>query len=108
MYLLMTWTAFLCLPETAKLGIDVGLAVLVFGSIGIVVVQGGIGIYPWIVAEILVLFLIPSTKGYAMGWLLWTGQTLTVITFGILSLSLLPILNKQRNELPGDQPKQNY
>ncbi len=107
MYLLMTWTAFLCLPETANLSLDIALAVLVFGSIGIVVVQGGIGIYPWIVAEILVLFLVPSTKGYAMGWLLWTGQTLTIVTLGILSLSLLPILNKNRNELPGDQPKEN-
>jgi uncharacterized protein (TIRG00374 family) len=107
MYLLMTWTVFLCLPETANLGIDIALAVLVFGSIGIVVVQGGIGIYPWIVAEILALFAIPSTKGYALGWLLWTGQTLTIVAFGILSLSLLPILNKHRNELPGDQSTEN-
>lgn len=107
MYLLMTWTVFLCIPETADLGLDVALAVLVFGSIGIIVVQGGIGIYPWIVAEILVLFLVPSTKGYAMGWLLWVGQTLTIVTFGILSLSLLPILNKNGNGLPGDQSEEN-
>lgn len=107
MYLSMTWIVFYSLPETSNLTIDVALATLVFGSIGIVVVQGGIGIYPWIVAEILVMWAIPSTKGYAMGWLLWTGQNITIVLLGIISLSLLPILNKNRNEIPGDQPAEN-
>lgn len=97
MYLSMTWIIFLCLPETSHLTIGVGLAVLVFGSIAIVLVQGGIGIYPWIVAEILVLFAIPSTTGYAMGWLLWTGQTVMVIITGLISMILLPIINNKSN-----------
>jgi len=98
MYLLMTWVVFNSLPETRDLGLDAGLAVLVFASLGIIVVQGGIGIYPWIVAEILALFYIPETKGYAMGWLLWTGQTLMVIIAGILSMTLLPIINNTKDE----------
>jgi uncharacterized protein (TIRG00374 family) len=98
MYLLMTWVVFFALRETSHLGLDVGLAVLVFGSIGIVLVQGGIGIYPWIVAEILAVFAIPLTTGYAMGWLLWTGQTIMVILAGIISLVLLPIVNKVNDE----------
>ena len=96
MYLLMTWIVFFSLPVTSHLGLNAGLAVLVFGSIGIIVVQGGIGIYPWIVAEILAMFYIPITKGYAMGWLLWTGQTVMIITAGILSLIFLPIINNQK------------
>jgi len=103
MYLLMTWVVFLCLPETSDLGIDVGLAVLVFGSIGIIVVQGGIGIYPWIVAEILVMFMVPETKGYATGWLSWTGQTLMITIFGLFSLVFLPILNIKKNGLSAIQ-----
>ena len=97
MYLSMTWIIFFCLPETSHLNLGVGLAVLVFGSIAIVLVQGGIGIYPWIVAEILVLFAIPSTTGYAMGWLLWTGQTIMVIITGLISMILLPIINNKPN-----------
>jgi uncharacterized protein (TIRG00374 family) len=97
MYLAMTWIIFYCLPETSHLNIGVGLAVLVFGSIAIVLVQGGIGIYPWIVAEILALFAIPSTTGYALGWLLWTGQTVMVIIFGLISMILLPIINNKPN-----------
>lgn len=103
MYLLMTWVIFFCLPETSGLGIDVGLAVLVVGSIGIILVQGGIGIYPWLVAETLVIFLVPEIKGYATGWLSWTGQTLMIISFGLLSMVFLPILNSKKNGLPALQ-----
>jgi glycosyltransferase 2 family protein len=99
MYFLMTYIVLFSLTETAHLGLDAGFAILVFGSIGIVVVQGGIGIYPWIVAEILTLFMIPQTTGYAMGWLLWSGQTATIILVGILSLILLPLLNRNKHGL---------
>lgn len=97
-YLFMTWVVFFSLPETSHLGLDVGLAVLVFGAIGIVIIQGGIGIYPWIVAQILALFFISGTKGYAMGWILWTGQTLMIILAGMLSMVLLPLLNEKKHE----------
>ena len=97
-YLMMTWVVFFSLPETGRLGLDVGLTVLVFGSIGIMVIQGGIGIYPWIVAETLLIFGIAETTGYAMGWLLWSGQTIMIILAGIIAMSLLPALNNRKNE----------
>jgi uncharacterized protein (TIRG00374 family) len=97
LYLLMAYFVFFSLPETAMLGIDAGLGVLIFGSIGIMVVQGGIGIYPAIVAETLILYSINKTTGYAMGWLIWSSQTLPIICLGILSLILLPLLNKPYN-----------
>ena len=95
MYWIMTWVVFLSLPETSHLGLDVGLLVLAFGTIGIILVQGGIGIYPLLVAEVLMIFGIAKTTGYAMGWLLWSGQTLMVIVAGIISMILLPLLNKE-------------
>lgn len=98
MYLLMAYVVFFSLPETSNLGLDVGLAVLVFGSIGIIIVQGGIGIYPWIVAETLLIFGVSQTKGYTMGWLLWSGQTIMIISFGIISMVLLPLLNRKSHE----------
>lgn len=97
LYLLMAYFVFYSLPETALLSLDAGLAVLIFGSIGIMAVQGGIGIYPFIVAETLILYSISKTTGYAMGWLIWSSQTLTIICLGILSLILLPLLNKPAN-----------
>lgn len=97
MYLCMTWITLFSLQETSHLSLGDSLAVLVFGSIAIVIIQGGIGIYPWIVAEILALFAISSTTGYAMGWLLWTGQTIMIVLAGLASLILLPILNNKVN-----------
>jgi hypothetical protein len=41
--------------------------------------------------------LIPETKGYAMGWLLWTGQTLMIVIAGIVSMILLPVINQKKN-----------
>lgn len=97
LYLLMAYIVFFSIPESSGLGLDAGLAVLVFGSVGFMVVQGGIGIYPAIVAETLVLYGVASAKGYALGWLIWSSQSLTIVLAGIISLLLLPILNNHKN-----------
>lgn len=94
LYLLMAYIVFFSLKETSNLGLDAGLAVLIFGSVGIMIVQGGIGIYPAIVAETLFIYAIPSTTGYAMGWLIWASQTIMILLAGVISLLLLPVLNK--------------
>lgn len=93
-YFFMSWIVFLSLPETSGLSLGAGLAVLVFGSIGIILVQGGIGVYPAIVAETLFIYGISSIIGYAMGWLLWATQTVMLVIAGLLSLIILPVNNK--------------
>ncbi|PID94496.1 MAG: TIGR00374 family protein [Bacteroidetes bacterium] len=103
MYFLMTQIVFRSLPETAHLGPGAGMSVLMLGAIGIMLVQGGIGLYQTIVAEALTLYGIVSTTGYAMGWLLWSGQTVMIIIAGVISLILLPLLNKDhdaKTEIP--------
>jgi uncharacterized membrane protein YbhN (UPF0104 family) len=94
LYFLMIWVCVFSLPETSHLGIDAGLSMLIFGSIGIMIVQGGIGIYPAIIAETLAIYGIQATTGYALGWLTWTAQTLLIVIIGIISLIILPIVNK--------------
>lgn len=98
LYFVMTYVVFWCLPETRSLSLIAGFAVFIFASIGIIIIQGGIGIYPAIVAETLLIYGISKTKGYAMGWLLWTGQTLIIIAAGLVSLALLPVINKKNND----------
>lgn len=95
LYFLMVWVCVFSLPETAHLSIGAGLSMLIFGSIGIMVVQGGIGIYPAIIAEVLLLYHIPATTGYALGWLTWTAQTLMIVVAGFASLIILPIIQKR-------------
>jgi len=96
-YWLMTQVVFMSLAETINLDYGVGLVALMFGSVGLIVVQGGIGIYPAIIAETLFLYHIPETTGYALGWLLWSGQTLLIIVLGTISFGLLPVLNRKKS-----------
>lgn len=98
MYLLMSWVVFLSLPGTRDLGLDAGLSVLLFATIGIILVPGGIGIYPVIVAEILLVYDIPRTNGFATGWLIWSAQTIMMLIAGTISLILLPVFNKKKYE----------
>ena len=98
LYLVMAYIVFFSIPASSGVGIDAGLAVLVFGTVGFMVVQGGIGIYPAIVAETLVLYGVASEQGYALGWLIWSSQNLSIVIVGILSLILLPFLNNRKNE----------
>lgn len=109
MYFMMVFICFFSLPETAHLGLAPGLAVLIFGSIGIMIVQGGIGVYPAIVAETLSIYGIMAVKGYALGWLTWSSQNVMIVLFGVGSLVLLPILTKKRYHAEAERStEENY
>jgi len=107
MYFLMTYLCFYSIAEMSSLSMMAGFSVLVLGTIGIMVVQGGIGIYPAIVAETLVLYGAVSTKAYALGWLIWTAQTSALILAGIASLIILPLYNKPQHVHTRAHPKKN-
>ncbi|MCX6231762.1 MAG: lysylphosphatidylglycerol synthase transmembrane domain-containing protein [Bacteroidetes bacterium] len=94
-YFLTVWVAFYCFEQTSSLGLSVVLSALVMGSIGIMLVPGGIGIYPVIISQTLMIFAIPKTVGYAMGWISWSSQTLLIIIIGLVSLVVLPLLKKK-------------
>lgn len=99
-YLGMFQLGFFCLPGLAEVPFAGILAGFIAGAIGIVLVQGGIGVYPALVALTVGMYL-PASEGgellrpdaLAMGWLLWLAQTLMIITLGGLSL-LLTALKK--------------
>ena len=99
-YFFMTYFVFLCLPETSLLGANAAMSSLVFSTIGVMLTPGGIGIYPMIVAEVLVIYGISSAIGYATGWLIWLNQTAIVVIGGIFSLVILPLINNKKNEVP--------
>lgn len=74
------------------------LAGFVAGTIGIALVQGGIGVYPAFVGLIISIYL-PALAGgelvrpdaLALGWLLWLAQTMLLIGLGALSLLLVAL-----------------
>ena len=96
-YFLMTWLIFFCFSQTAELGLNVALSALILGSFGIMLVPGGIGIYPVIISQTLLIFSIAKTTGYALGWIAWSSQTALIIIAGLFSLAVLPLIKKQKH-----------
>jgi len=94
-YYFMAYVVFFALKETANLPMTSGLACLVFGTIGIIVTPGGIGLYPVIIANTLLLYDISFPIGFALGWLIWTSQNIVVVIGGLASLLLMPIMNRK-------------
>jgi hypothetical protein len=89
LYYFMLYIVFFCFPETASLTPGAGLSSLVLGSVGIMITPGGIGLYPAIIQETLVLYGVAKTTGLALGWIAWVAQTGMIILVGGLSLILL-------------------
>lgn len=105
LYMAMFWVGFFCLPSTTDVPAAGVFAGFVAGSVGIIVVQGGIGAYPAFVALIVSIYMIAPIGGgsvhpdaLAMGWLLWVAQTVLVIVLG--GLSLLLVARKRAVEPP--------
>ncbi len=99
MYLLMFGVCFLSLEETATVGPGGMLAGFIAGTIGIILVQGGIGIYPALVGLVITIYIAPESgvaidaNALALGWIIWASQTLMVIVLGGISLFLMPKYN---------------
>jgi len=97
MYLLMTAVCFYALPETSNITLLAALPTLFFGGIAMVAVQGGLGLYPYFVSKILMMYGLAETAGYAFGWVLWTAQTTIVVIAGLIAYVVLMIVNKEKN-----------
>ena len=106
LYLAATTTGIYALQETSHLGIGAGLTTLALGSIGMLIAPGGIGAYAWIVAKLMGWYgLDETTIGNALGWLLWSVQTMIVLLGGLIFFALLSHHNKKRNQRA---PRQQY
>jgi glycosyltransferase 2 family protein len=104
LYLAGTTVGIYALRETAHLGIGGGLTTLAVGSVGMILTPGGIGAYPLLVAKLMGWYgLDEKTIGNALGWLLWSVQTLIILVGGFLFFALLSHHNKKRKIESGQQ-----
>ena len=104
LYLASTTMGILALQETAYLGLGGGLTTLAVGSIGMVLTPGGIGAYPLLVSKLMGLYgLDEATIGNALGWLLWSVQTIIVIGGGLVFTGLFSYYNKNRKHFENKQ-----
>lgn len=95
-YFFMFYITIFALPETSDLTLSTVVISFIVGGLAITLTNSGFGAYPFLMAEILLLYNVPETAGTAFGWLVWTSQTLMVVLLGTLSFLLLPVLNKNK------------
>ena len=89
MYVLMFYVCFHSLEGFDNIALPAVLAAFVAGSFSVAFVNGGFGAYPYLIAQVLLLFGFSEILGTSIGWILWLSQTLLVIVYGSLSLVLI-------------------
>ena len=97
LYYFSLHVCFFSFEETRGLTIGQGLAVFIFGSIGVVFVPGGTGAYQKLVIDTLTspLATITFSVAFAFAWIVWTSQLILLVGIGVISLLLLPLVNKK-------------
>ena len=108
MYVAMFAVVFFSLDSTANLGVNAWLAGFIAGTIGLIIVQGGIGVYPAFVGLIITTYLNPDASGIlpdalALGWIIWASQTGMMIILGLISL----IVNSKNVKLAKNESASN-
>lgn len=95
-YFYSLYFCFFAFEGTSNLGYSECLAILLFGTLGVVFSPGGLGAYPAIVTALLTYYGIEQISAFSFPWMTWTSQFILIVVLGLLSLILLPIINKSK------------
>jgi hypothetical protein len=101
MYTLQIYIGLKCISGTAEVPIMASLVVLVYGSVGLIATPGGIGAYPYLVAQILGAYAVAEVPAQAFGWIAWLAQTVLILLLGVASLILIHPYNKRKDAKAG-------
>ncbi len=95
-YYLMTYLFFYAYVPTEHLGPVAGLVTFVFGSLGIVFPSpGGMGSYHFLISQALILYGVNGFEAFTFANILFFAIVIFCnILLGLISLIMLPILNK--------------
>ena len=98
-YFLYFYITFFAFDFTKDLGIRIGLIAFAMSSIGVAVpVQGGIGVWHFMVISTFVAFGVDSTDAGAFAFLVFAIQTLWVVIVGLFGIAALPVVNRREAE----------
>lgn len=98
-YFLYFYISFFAFDFTKDLGIRIGLIAFTMSSIGVAVpVQGGIGVWHFMVITTLVAFGVNATDAGAFALVVFAVQTAWVILVGLFGIGALTVVNKGNNK----------
>ncbi len=95
-YFLCLYVLLFCFTETGSLPLKTSLIIFALGSFGMMITPGGIGLYPLLIAESLAIYKIPTSLGYALGWISWVVQQGGVLIIGMFALIILSIFSHKK------------
>ena len=96
-YFYSLYVCFFAFTGTSHLGHSECLVLMLFGTFGVVFSPGGLGAYPTIITSLLVYtYHVEKISAVAFPWMGWTSQFILIVVLGLLSLILLPIINKKK------------
>jgi uncharacterized protein (TIRG00374 family) len=95
-YFYSLYACFFAFTGTSHLGQSECLVLLLFGTFGVVFSPGGLGAYPAIITALLTYYGVEQIAAFSFPWMAWTSQFVLVVVLGLLSLILLPIINKSK------------
>jgi uncharacterized protein (TIRG00374 family) len=98
-YFYSLYVCFFAFTGTSHLGHSECLVLMLFGTFGVVFSPGGLGAYPAIVTSLLLFYGIDKISAVAFPWMAWTSQFVLIVVLGVLSLILLPLLNKEKKHV---------
>jgi uncharacterized protein (TIRG00374 family) len=99
-YFYSLYFCFFAFEGTANLGHSECLVLLLFGTFGVVFTPGGLGVYPAIITGLLTAtYHIDQISAFSFPWMAWTAQFILIVVLGLLSLILLPIINKSKSDV---------
>lgn len=98
LYLFCIQMGYTTMEAVQHLEWPASFSILSFGSLAMLATQGGIGAYQYTVQKLLLLYGIEEGAALAFGWMLWIVQIGIVVIAGLLSLLLLPIINRKKHE----------
>lgn len=106
LYFLGTYVCFFALPGTSNLDLSAALFMLVVGGLGMSApVQGGIGVYHFLVSQGLLLYSLTIEDGLTFATMMHTLSFLSVVVLGVASLILLFLENKKKIIVNTDPPE---
>ncbi|HKJ42447.1 MAG TPA: lysylphosphatidylglycerol synthase transmembrane domain-containing protein [Sunxiuqinia sp.] len=98
MYYLMMYVVFFSFDFTSHLSPIAGLTTFVLGSYGMVApVQGGIGAWHFMVTQSLMVYGVTKANAMVYALLAHTSMTVMMIVVGLISLLILPFINRRTN-----------
>ena len=96
MYYVMLYAVFFAFDFTSGLNPIAGLTTFVLASFGMVApVQGGIGAWHFMAKEALSLYGVANENGIIFAFVAHTSMTAMIILIGIISLMVLPFINRR-------------